>query len=88
VGALGLVLKQTPGEYRVNYHSGTPATEYRTDDLQDALQHGREMAAQAPAAEPPPLGPTGPRGLRRHLMYRHNKKIAARRRRLAGKAKH
>lgn len=41
----GLVLKQAPGEYRVNFHDGTPAAEYTTDDLQDAVQHGREMAA-------------------------------------------
>jgi hypothetical protein len=76
---LGLVLKQTPGEYRVNYQGGTSATEYRTDELQDAVQRGREMAERAPPAEPPPLGPTGPRGTRRYLMYRHNKKLAARR---------
>jgi hypothetical protein len=83
LNTLGLVLKQTPGEYRINYRGGTPATEYTTDDLQDALQHGREMAAHAPPPAPSPLGPTGPRGTRRYLMYRHNKKVAAQRRKKA-----
>jgi hypothetical protein len=58
---LGLTLKQAPGEYRVNFHAGSPATEYTTDDLADAVQHGRQMAATAPPPSPPPLGPTGRR---------------------------
>lgn len=74
---LGLVLRQTPGEYRVNFRHGSEATEYITDDLQDALARGREMAAQQPSFAPP-LGPVGPRSSRRGKMYRHNRKIAAR----------
>jgi hypothetical protein len=58
----------------------TPATAYITDDLEDAIEHGRAWAqAEAPAIREPPLGPTGPRSQRRAMMYRHNKKLAARR---------
>jgi hypothetical protein len=35
----GLVLKQAPGKYRVNFRDGTPATEYTTEDPQDAVQY-------------------------------------------------
>ena len=79
--ALGLVLQKAPGQYRVNFRNGTEATEYLTDDLESALAKGREMAAQPPPPPAPPLGPTGPRSSRRGVMYRHNRKIAARRRR-------
>jgi hypothetical protein len=53
--AMGLVLKQAPGEYRVNSRWGPPATEYATDALQDAVQHDREMAAEPPPGPAPPL---------------------------------
>jgi hypothetical protein len=46
--ARGVVLKQGPGEYHLNYPNGTAATEYITDDLQDALRYGREMATKTP----------------------------------------
>ena len=86
--ALGLVLKEAPGQYRVNYRNGTAATEYTTDDLQAAVTRGRDMAAQPPKPSERPLGPTGPRSTRRAFMYRHNRKIAARRsRRQAAKGK-
>ena len=78
-------MKQAPGEYRVNFRNGRSATEYATDDLQDALQKGREMAAQPRPPSLPPLGQTGRRGTRRGQMYTHNKKIAAKRRRQAAK---
>lgn len=78
--ALGLTLQTAPGEYRVNFRNGTEATAYQTDDLQTALQRGREMARQPPAPAELPLGPTGRRS-RKGDMYRHNRKIAAARRR-------
>jgi hypothetical protein len=83
VKALGLVLHQGRGEYCVNFLHGTRATEYITDDLQDALSQARLMALlPAPAAPEPPLGPTGSRSAsRRGFIYRHNRKIAARRKR-------
>ena len=79
--ALGLILWQEPGQYRVNFRDGTALTEYMTDDLRDAIEQGRKMAAQGPPITEPPLGPTGPRSTRRGVMYRHNRKLAARRRR-------
>jgi hypothetical protein len=64
----------------VNFRHGAEATEYLTDDLESALVQGRVMAAQPPPPAQPPLGPTGPRSSRRGMMYRHNRKIASRRR--------
>jgi hypothetical protein len=79
--ALGLTLLQEPGQYRVNFRNGKALSEYTTDDLQDAITQGREMAEQGPPPTELPLGPTGPRFTRRGFMYRHNRKDAARRRR-------
>ena len=44
---LGLKLTQAPGEYRVNFNAGSPKTEYKTDDLADAVQHGQRRAPPA-----------------------------------------
>ncbi len=78
--ALGLVLTCEPGCYRVNFRNGTAATEYCAEELPDALAHGREMAAEErPQTAALPLGPTGSRNSRRGLIYRHNRKLAARR---------
>jgi len=77
--ALGLILSQEPGQYRVNFRNGMARTEYTTDDLQDAITQGRKMGANPPPPTEPPLGPTGPRASRRGFMYRHNRKDAARR---------
>jgi len=76
---LGLVLQQAPGEYRVNFRNASTATEYRTDDLSEALEQGRVMALDPPPRPDPPLGPTGPRSPRKAVMYSHNKRDAARR---------
>jgi hypothetical protein len=76
---LGLVLRSGNGQYRVNYRDGREATEYVTDDLADAVRNGRKMATVgAPKPEAPP-GPIGPNDSRRSRMYRHNRKLAARR---------
>jgi hypothetical protein len=87
LGALGLVLIQAPGEYRVNFHKGAEATEYRTDSLQDAVERGRVMALDPPPPPEPPIGPTGGGKSRRGQMYKHNRKLAARRRRRLEKGK-
>jgi hypothetical protein len=84
LAARGARLPARPGEYVVNFRDGTPATAYVTDDLADAIEHGRALAlsitaADAPKKREPPLGPTGPRSPRRAKIYRHNKKLAARR---------
>jgi len=73
----GVILTLAPGEFIVNFHKGASSTEYRTDDLADALEHGLQLS-QVPAE--PPLGPLGKGKLsRRALMYRHNRKLAAKR---------
>jgi hypothetical protein len=77
--ALGVTLGIAPGEFIVNFRNGAPVTEYRTDDLADALEHGFQMGEAK--AEPPPLGPMGKGQIsKRARMYRHNRGIAARRR--------
>ena len=50
--ALGLTITIRPGEYCVNFRDRTEATGYFTDELQDALEHGRAMAADRPSAPP------------------------------------
>ena len=79
--ALGLILSQEPGQYRVNFRNGAALTEYTADDLQSAVTQGREMAEQGAPPTELPLGPTGARSTRRGFMYRHNRNLAARRRR-------
>ena len=77
--ALGVILGIAPGEFVVNFHKGTPATEYRADNLDEAVEHGLEMGEAK--ADPPPLGPMGKGQIsKRARMYRHNRGIAARRR--------
>ncbi|MGP0076193.1 MAG: hypothetical protein ACLPWF_30090 [Bryobacteraceae bacterium] len=76
--ALGLVLQQAPGHYRVNFRNGTTDTEYQTEDLDDALQRGCTMAAHPPPPPDPPLGPTGTRLTRRAVITRHNRAYVAR----------
>jgi hypothetical protein len=42
--AIGVTIRHHDGEYRVNLKGGSPASEYFTDDLADALGTGRDMA--------------------------------------------
>lgn len=84
--ALGLTLSKAGAEYRVNFPHGGASTEYVTDDLDDAVKEGERMAEHSPPPKLPPLGPLGPKGTRRGLMYRHNRKLAARRKRQSSKA--
>ncbi len=80
---LGLTVAIVPGEYRVNFIGGVETTAYYTDDFDDALATGRAMA-KAALNVLPPLGPTGRKSSRRAKMYRHNAKVAARRRSSTG----
>ena len=81
--ARGLTLRVAPGEFVVNYDKGTPITEYRTDDLADALEHGLQMGEAK--RNLPPLGPIGKGKMSsRARMYRHNRKLAAKRRKNEG----
>lgn len=43
---LGLTFRHRDGEFRVNYRGGTESTAYYTDDLEDARDTGRAMAAE------------------------------------------
>ena len=58
---LGITLARLPGEYRVNFRSGTDATARMAETLDEALALGRGMAADAPAS----AGPAGGKRLRR-----------------------
>jgi hypothetical protein len=82
---IGVVISEAPGEYRVNFEHGNAATEFVSDDLQAAVDHGTNMAAGThPSPPSPPLGPLGPRSSRRSQMYRHNKAIAKARQKQKG----
>jgi hypothetical protein len=85
VYTLGQTLRRVPGGYVVNFRNSGASTEYQTEDLADALGHARAVAAHAPQPPLPPLGPTGSQTTRRGQMYKHNRKLAARRRRQAGR---
>ena len=77
--ALGLVLQQAPGHYRVNFRHGTTATEYQTDDLFDAVEQGRIMALNPPPPPDPPPGRTRSRSPGKAVMFAHNNRVEARR---------
>jgi hypothetical protein len=44
---LGLTIRKTDSEYRVNFKGGTEATAYYTTDINDALETGAAMAERA-----------------------------------------
>jgi hypothetical protein len=87
----GIILQQRPGEYCVNVKSGSAATAYVTDDLADAIEHGRALAAALPSPEIPdppestrpkrrrrqPLRMT-PKAIRRRMIRAHNHRLRAR----------
>jgi hypothetical protein len=76
--AIGIEIKTVPGEYIV-FKRGSSLESFRTDDLAAAVEHGKALATLAPSLrELPPIGPMG-RKSRRGEMYRHNRKIAAKR---------
>lgn len=77
---LGITIEAVPGEYLVR-HAGSKLPPRRALDLHDALTLGRLMAKTPPAPPEAPLGPIGsPRAAsRKAKMYRHNRKLSARR---------
>jgi hypothetical protein len=75
---LGITIKMVPGGYSIRR---TKAMGLGTtfDNLAEALAYGRSLAAQNDALRDlPPLGPMGKKS-KRGEMYRHNRKIAAKR---------
>jgi hypothetical protein len=57
LAGLGMTLMRgAPGEFRVNFRDDRAATAYYTDDLQDAVDTARHMAAnRVPDMAPPPV---------------------------------
>lgn len=74
--ALGITLARLPGEYRVNFQNGTEATAQTVETLDQALEAGRNMAAEAPA-------PAARRGKRRRRPLRMTPKAYNKRVRMA-----
>ena len=86
--ALGLTITTRPGEYCVNFRDGREGTGYFTDELQDALEHGRAMAAENPSTSPEPeksslirrkwRRPMSAKTQRRRMIRAHNRRAWAR----------
>jgi hypothetical protein len=84
--ARGVLITNRGGEWCVNVRGGTQATEYLTDDLQEAFEHGRALAASpmtAPVpAKPPEIRrkwrkPMNARAQRRRMILAHNHRMRA-----------
>lgn len=79
--ALGIVLTRLPGEYRVNYRNGGDGTARLAEDLEQAVELGRALAADAPAPAARrgrrPLRMT-PKAVRRRKIKAHNYRLRAR----------
>jgi hypothetical protein len=58
---LGITLTRLPGEYRVHFRTGPDATARTVETLNQALELGRTMAAEAPPS--PAHGKRGRRPL-------------------------
>ena len=86
--ARGVLITNRGGDWCVNLRRGTQATEYLTDDLQDAFEHARALAASqtaAPAPEKPPeiirrkwRRPMSAGAQRRRIIKAHNSRLRAR----------
>jgi len=85
--ALGITLRRLPGEYCVNYRNGGDKTARMADDLDQALEIGRVMAAEAAAnvsaANKPTRRPWRRRKMtlkarRRRFILGHNRRMRAR----------
>ena len=85
--ARGALITNRGGQWCVNVRGGTQATEYLTDDLQEAFDHGRALAADqmpSPAPVQPPgirrkwRKPMSAKALRRRMIVAHNHRMRAR----------
>jgi hypothetical protein len=84
---LGITLLRLPGEYRVNYRNGGDGTARFADDLDEALEIGRAMAAEK-AADPNTATKAPrrrwrrkkmtPKARRRRFILGHNRRLRAR----------
>lgn len=48
---VGVTIRKTDGEYRVNLKGATEATAYYTNDIDDAVQTGYQLRIDAPEAK-------------------------------------
>src|SRR5580704_10748106 len=80
LAARGVQLVARTGEYVVNFRGGTEASAYVTDDLVDAIEHGRALAASIVPADPPAASRAPARGKRRRRPLRMTPKAVRRRR--------
>lgn len=85
--ALGLTLRRLPGEYCVNFRDGGDDTARFADDLDQALELGRAMAAEKAAEQPTAKKSPRrrwrrkrmtPKARRRRFILRHNRRLRAR----------
>jgi hypothetical protein len=86
--ARGVVITSLNGEWCVNYRNSNKAMGYFTDDLQDALEHGRGMAAACRASPPEPekrpparqkrRRPMSVKAQRRRMIRAHNRRMRGR----------
>jgi hypothetical protein len=83
----GLTIRTLPGEYCVNFRYGGEKTARFADDLDQALEIGRAMAAEAAANVSPAKKPTRRRWRRRKITLKarrrrfilgHNRRMRAR----------
>jgi hypothetical protein len=72
----GVLITNRGGDWCVNVKGGTEATSYLTDDLEDAFERGRRLAALALAA------PTSDKPPESHGKWRRSMSAKAQRRRM------
>lgn len=83
---LGLTIRRLPGEYCINFRDGGDATARMAEDLDQALELGRAMAAEAAisraSAQKPPRRrwrrkKMTPKARRRRFILAHNRRLRA-----------
>jgi hypothetical protein len=84
--ALGVTITALPGEYRVKLRDGSDDTARCAEDLAQALELGRELAASRAASPTPTKRPRRgwrpkkmtAKAIRRRMIYRHNRRLRGR----------
>ena len=83
---LGLIIRRLPGEYVINFRGGGDGTARFAEDLDQALELGRTMAAEKAADQPEAKRPTRrrwrrkrmtPKARRRRFILGHNRRLRA-----------
>jgi hypothetical protein len=84
--ALGLTIRSLPGEYCVNFRNGGDKTARFADNLDEALELGRAMAAEKAADQTATRKPPRrrrrrkrmtPKARRRRFILSHNRRVRA-----------